>query len=947
MRQPLSATEPPSTTEPPWPLNELARINKLKGYCVLDTPPDPEFDRLTQLATRHFGMPTVLVSLVDETRQWFKSRYGFEVRFSPRRLAFCAYAILTDEVMVVHDATRDERFAENDLVTGPPHIRFYAGAPLKTPEGLLLGTFCVIDYQPHPDFSDEARRDLEEFARIVVHELEMRAARRAADEARQAEAAARAAAEQAEARYRAVVETAVDAMIVIDEQGVMHAFNAAAERMFGYTAAEAVGRSIAVLMPETDAARHREYIGHYLSTGERRVIGIGREVEGRHRDGWTFPVELSIAEWWMGGRRHFTGILRDVSRRKAAERALREGHALFEGVLESTTDPIFVKDLEGRYVSVNSAAAQVFGRTREEVVGCMDAELFPAAAAARIERTDRRIMATGRSETIEEVVPVAGRADPRAFSTAKTPLRDSDGRIVGLVGVARDITDRKRTEEALRASEERFRALVENAPQLMWVNRANGVAEFFNLAWRTYTGQETAEGTRWDPVHPDDRERIQELRERALAAGEPYEYELRLRRADRAYRWHIGRVSPLREQGRIVAWVGTAMDVDDIHRARELAEEANRSKSRFLASASHDLRQPMQSILLFAEALRPHVADTAGCTALDHLQQGLDALKGLLDGLLDVSRLDAGIVQPQFEEIAVREIIEPLAAAYTPIAQAKGLAWRVGPCDAVVRSDRVLLGRMVRNLIENAIRYTQRGTVALDCTAEGGRLLIEVRDTGIGIPPDQLGRIFEEFYQVGNPERDRAQGLGLGLAIVRRLSTLLGHPVRAQSRPGGGSVFTVEVPLVAGARDRAVPSPPVPDAAGPMPGGGRFAVAVDDDVIVLLALRTMLEEWGYEVLTAASTDEAVARLRAAGRKPDVILADYRLREGRVGTEAVVRIREIYGADVPGVIVTGEIGPEPQTDAARHGLGLLHKPVTPRLLRAALARYRQEALPSAR
>ncbi|HYH17663.1 MAG TPA: PAS domain S-box protein [Azospirillum sp.] len=938
MRHPLSATEPP------WPLNELARITKLKGYCILDTPPDPVFDRLTQLAIRHFRMPTVLVSLVDENRQWFKSRYGFEAPHVPRRLAFCAYAILVDEVMVVHDATRDERFADNDLVTGPPFIRFYAGAPLRTPEGLLLGTFCVIDHQPHPEFSEEARRDLEEFARIVMHELEIQAARRGAEAARQAEAEARAAAEQAEARYRAVVETAVDAMVVIDEQGVMQSFNTAAERIFGYAAADAIGRDVSLLMPEPDASRHMQYIDHYLRTGERRIIGIGREVEGRHRDGRTFPLELSIAEWRVGGRRYFTGIMRDVSRRKAAERALRQGHALFEGVLESTTDPIFVKNPDGRYVAVNSATAKALGRTREEVVGRADAELLPADAAARIRATDRRIMTTGRSETIEEYIPTAGIDGPRAFSTAKTPLRDADGTIIGLVGVARDVTGRKRTEEALRASEERFRALVENAPQLMWVNRPNGVAEFFNLAWRTYTGQETVEGTRWDPVHPDDRERVQDLRERAIAAGEPYEYELRLRRADGVHRWHICRVSPLRQDGRIVAWVGTAMDVDDIRRARELAEEANRSKSRFLASASHDLRQPMQSILLFAEVLRGHVPDPAGRDTLDRLQQGLDALKGLLDGLLDVSRLDADIVQPQFEDVPVGEIIGPLAAAYMPIAQAKGLAWRVGPCDALVRSDRVLLGRMLRNLIENAIRYTPKGTVALACTVKGEWLRIEVRDTGIGIQPDQLGRIFEEFYQVGNPERDRALGLGLGLAIVRRLSVLLDHPVRAWSRPGGGSVFTVEVPLAAGPPRAAVPPPAASVPPDPATGSERFAVAVDDDIIVLLALKSMLQEWGYEVLTAASTDEAVERLRAAGRRPDIVLADYRLREGRVGTEAVVRIREMCGADVPGIIVTGEIGPEPQTDAVRHGLGLLHKPVTPRLLEAALARYRQETLP---
>ncbi|PWC37981.1 histidine kinase [Azospirillum sp. TSO35-2] len=378
------------------------------------------------------------------------------------------------------------------------------------------------------------------------------------------------------------------------------------------------------------------------------------------------------------------------------------------------------------------------------------------------------------------------------------------------------------------------------------------------------------------------------------------------------------------------------MDIDEIHRAREAAEEADRSKNRFLAAASHDLRQPLQSILLFAEALRPHLADATGRERLDRLQHGLDVLKSLLDGLLDISRLDAGIVAPQVEEFRVSDVLGPLDDAYAPIAHGKGLEWQVMPCGATVRSDRVLLGRMLRNLVENAIRYTESGRVLIDCTVQGDRLRIEVRDTGCGIPADQLGRIFEEFHQVGNPERDRAQGLGLGLAIVRRLSKLLDHPVDVRSCPGGGSLFSVAVPYAAMSAEPAALPP-----AKPAPVNGahqRLAVVVDDDVIVLMGLEAMLREWGYEVLAADSTDRALERLTKAGRRPDVLIVDYRLRGGRIGTEAVVRIRAMYDRNIPGIIVTGEIGAEPQSDAVAHGLGLLHKPVTPRLLEAALAQH---------
>ncbi|HYG88757.1 MAG TPA: PAS domain S-box protein [Azospirillum sp.] len=627
-----------------------------------------------------------------------------------------------------------------------------------------------------------------------------------------AHAEATTALQASDARHRAIVETAVDAMVVIDERGVVQSYNPAAERIFGYAEAEVVGRNVAMLMPEPYRAEHDGYLAAYQRTGVHKIIGIGREVEGRRKDGSTFPLELAIAEWRVGDQRFFTGIMRDI-------------------------------------------------------------------------------------------------------------------------------TNRREADEALRAGEERFRALVEHAPQKMWVNRPDGTLEFVNAAFRAYTGRETDEATRMQDLHPDDRERIQTARARAIAAGEPHEYELRLRRADGAYRWHLSRTHPIRQGGRIVAWFGGAMDIDDIRRAREAAEEADRSKSRFLAAASHDLRQPLQSILLFAEALRPHVADAVGQERLDRLQHGLDVLKDLLDGLLDISRLDAGIVAPQHEEFPVWEVLGPLEGAYGPIARGKGLEWQVVPCGARVRSDRVLLGRMLRNLIENAIRYTERGRVLVDCAVHGERLLVEVRDTGRGIPSDQLGRIFEEFHQVGNPERDRAQGLGLGLAIVRRLSGLLDHPVDVRSRPGGGSLFSIAMPLAAEAAE----AERIPARSASLHEAGRkFAMVVDDDAIVLMGLAAMLREWDFDVLAAASADEAMKRLEEAARPPDILIVDYRLRAGKIGTEAVVRVRERYGQDVPGIIVTGEIGAEPQNDAIALGLGLMHKPVTPRILKAALARHMQAA-----
>lgn len=501
----------------------------------------------------------------------------------------------------------------------------------------------------------------------------------------------------------------------------------------------------------------------------------------------------------------------------------------------------------------------------------------------------------------------------------------------------RQMQAREEASAALRASEERFRALVENAPHMMWVNHPDGTLEFVNAAFRAYTGRKTTEANRMEDLHPEDVERVQAIRARAIAAGEPHEYELRLLRADGTFRWHLSRTHPIRQGGRIVAWFGGAVDIHDIHHARDAAEEAGRSKSRFLAAASHDLRQPMQSILLFAEVLRPYLGDGPGLDALGRLQHGLEVLKGLLDGLLDISRLDAGIVAPQFEEFRASDLLRSLNDAYAPLAQEKGLDWQVAPCHAAIRSDRVLLGRMLRNLVENAIRYTDRGGVLVECGVQGDRLLIGVRDSGSGIPADQIDRVFEELYQIDNPERDRNQGLGLGLAIVRRLSNLLDHPVTVRSLPGQGSLFSIAVPL---ATKACVPEPPPAEAepSAPERGERRLAVVVDDDPIVLAGMESILRAWKFDVIAADSTDHAVERLAQDARRPDILVVDYRLRDRRIGTEAILRIREMHDPGIPALIVTGEIGTEPQNDALMYGFHLLHKPVTPRTLAAALSRH---------
>nr|WP_274389944.1 MHYT domain-containing protein [Azospirillum doebereinerae] len=506
-----------------------------------------------------------------------------------------------------------------------------------------------------------------------------------------------------DARYRAIVDSAVDPIVVIDERGLIESYNRAAERTFGYTADEAVGRNVSMLMPEPYQTAHDGYLSRYHRTGERHIIGVGREVEGRRKDGSTFPLDLSVAEWRAGKRRLFTGIMRDITARKAAE------------------DTIL--------------------RARDE------------AEAAR--------------------------------------------------------------EEALRA--------------------------------------------------------------------------------------------------------------------QSAAERADRAKTKFLAAASHDLRQPLQSLFFFAHALSDKLDGHPTAPLLASMSESLNGLRVMLDSLLDVSRLDAGVVKPSVTEFALGPLLDRLAEEYAIRASEAGLRLRHVPTAAWTSSDPALVERILRNLIENAIRYSEKGTILLGCRRRNGSVRLAVYDQGIGIPADKTQDIFQEFTQLANPERDRRKGLGLGLAIVKRLAGLLGHAVTLRSEPGRGSAFLVDLPA---ATPRPIPKPA--RAVIDRPRGKGLIVIVEDDTIILLSMRAMLEEWGYDVVAAVSADEAIDTLLNIGQRPAMIVADYRLREGRTGVQAIRDIYGVCGVRVPAVVLTGDTDPARIAEVQRSGHRLLHKPVSPTILRDILS-----------
>ncbi len=368
-------------------------------------------------------------------------------------------------------------------------------------------------------------------------------------------------------------------------------------------------------------------------------------------------------------------------------------------------------------------------------------------------------------------------------------------------------------------------------------------------------------------------------------------------------------------------------------------ERANLVKTRFLASASHDLRQPLHAMSLLVGVLSQRARGQGLDDVIERIDKSAEAMESLLKGILDISRLDAGVEQASVETLGVAELLARIERHFAPGAQARALTLRVRPSAGWVRSDETLLTRMLDNLVGNALRYTRRGGVLVAARRRGDEVVFEVRDTGIGIEPDRLDDIFEEFVQLHNPQRDRAEGLGLGLSIVRRTARLLGHRVDVSSVPGRGSVFRLTVPRAEPPAPAVVPSTPIVPPEIDLQG--LAVLVIDDEPPIRQALAELLQAWGCDCIAAADGDEALKLLARAPRRPDAILCDYRLAQDN-GIDLVARLRRALDVRVPALIVTGDISADRLIAIARSELPVMHKPLNPARLREWLHELRATA-----
>ena len=742
--------------------------------------------------------------------------------------------------------------------------------------------------------------------------------------------------------------------------------------------------------------------------------------------------------------------------------------ALLNGIAANTDVMLVYLDTHFNFIWVNEAYANGCHVTRESLIGRNHFVLYPDADNEAI---FRRVRDSGETVFYKDK-PFEFPDQPERGITywdwSLAPDKDLLGRVIGLVFTLRETTPYVRAQRALIESEQRFAALADAAPVLIWMSGPDKVCSWFNQQWLNFTGRTMAQelnGGWLEGLHPDDVERCVDTYHRAFDRRERFQLDYRQRAASGEYRWLSDQAAPhYSPAGEFIGYIGTCVDIterllaedalasaqafaqdtidaisahlcvldktgrilavnqawrdfydqnhpqpmsnnycvginylaicdaaeapsataslsmasglrqvmagecsvfnfeypchspdeqrwfvatvtrfrgasgnvvvahenvterkkaeDAVKAAQAEAEQANNAKSRFLAAASHDLRQPLSALGLYVGILKDSVAP-GDAPLLGNMANCVASLSELLTDLLDMSKLDAGVIDPVIGNFSVNELLTSLVAVHQPEAQLKGISLRALRSGLYARTDQVIYKRMVGNLLANAIRYTDRGGVLLACRRSQGKHWIEVWDTGVGIAPDKTGEIFEEFRQLDHDERNR--GSGLGLAIVQKSAKLLGLEIRLWSRLGRGSMFALELPL---GEQSPLIEPMKQEIA-------RLHIAlVDDNLLVLNAMVEALLRLDHQITAASSGQELLEKL--GGRAPDIVVSDFRLAKGQSGFDVIEDARAHFGEALPALLVTGDTDPNLIRSMADRGIVVQHKPLKIDTLLACIA-----------
>ena len=783
---------------------EEKRLEALRRYATLDS--QETFERITHLVTVTFDVPIAQVNFIGATHQHTQASQGHEVASLPREKSFCNYTIQTPEPLVVPDAQRDARFSGHPLVEGPPHVCFYAGAPLSTPDGYRIGTVCFMGSEPRA-MSEAEQTSLTDMAELAMEGLELRHQRATASRARLKE-------ENAKKLAHSVIEGLPGSFHLFDRKGQLKRWNSQFEKATGYGPEEIPHMHPLDFFRKEDRSLVEERIEQCFAEGTASVEAYFAPKEGPPR-----PYLMYGKRLVLDGEPHLVGMGVDISDRKKAETALRESEEQFRTIAKTVTQVFWVLDTErDEVLYVSPAFEEVWGRsadhfetdlsTWKESIHPDDRERVLETRAAAFDAQDARLYDI-EFRIIRPDGAVRWVRD-RAFPAKKKSAEH-------VVGVTEDITERKHREEALRQSERKFRDIMENARDIIFQTDAEGRWTLLSSSWEEIMGYtvEQSLGDRYSEYfHREHRETVDAYRERVTATGDSVEDLVRCRTKDGSTRWLRVSSRVFRdEEGAVTGGIGTLTDVTDTVRfesereLRKRTEELLEAKTSFLNAMSHELRTPLASILGFAEVLAEE-GDGQQQEFAEHISASGRRLQKTLDSVLRLAQLDGEGIELDLEVIELCSTVKGITDLLKNNVQNEGLTFEIERPeeDLYVSLDEGMLHRILDNLVGNAIKFTDEGGITVRLDGAADQVHLQVMDTGIGISETFQPKLFDDFSQESTGLGRTHEGSGLGLAITKRLVELMDGTIDVESEKGGGTIFTVSFPRLALASPRHAPA---------------------------------------------------------------------------------------------------------------------------------------------
>ena len=847
-------------------MNEKSRLAALDDYRILDTPPETDYDRLTQLAAMICATPIAVISLVDEERQWFKSAYGLDVRYTDRSIAFCAEAIKSDQPFIVSDTWQDDRFKQNPLVIESPHLRFYAGIPLVTKEGFALGTLAVMDIQPRRLSADQCEA-LKTLARQVMSHLELRRQDYRFEQATQQ-------------RLRNILSAAAVGIALVTLEGNFLSVNPAYCAMLGMAEGELLNKPFMDILHPDDLPEALRLIDT-LVTGER--TSFIHEARCRRVDGkiiW-MRASVSLTHREDGVADGMVAITSDITDVKDTEQKAIQLAQRLTTTWENITDAFFTLDCEWNFIYMNSEAERLLQRRRTELIGRSIWQEFPLAIGTPFEYNYRQAMTEGHKVTFEAFYsPLNAWFKVNAYPSVE-----------GLAIYFQDINAQREAQQRIEESEERFKLIARATADAIWdwdlltdeIWWGEGVKKLFGLAPAEMEPDSRSWTTR---IHPDDKERVLgSIFSTMNDVEDHWISEYRFLRKDGSYAYVQDRGFVIRRaDGKAIRMLGGMTDlteskraeveiarINELKHAQQVAEIANQAKTNFLATMSHEIRTPISGVIGMVDVLHQTSLKNYQVEMLDIIRDSAYSLLGIIDDILDFSKIEAGKMDIESAPISLMNVVKGVCLMLDRFAENKGVELILFTDPAMpemLLGDGLRVRQVLVNLINNAIKFSagleRAGRVMVrtyltEQRPDAVTLEFHIIDNGIGMSTETMARLFSPFMQADASTTRQFGGTGLGLTISRHLVELMRGDIRVESQTNQGSHFIVRLPFGC--------VPHLTDETEPLPLAGLSCVTFGDEHSLAEDLTCYLSAAGAQVTPLIGKDESCLQSASLSAPP--------------------------------------------------------------------------------